>query len=81
MIDDERMLANIASNLRALLTDRDWSLRELIRATSIPLMTLSNLANEKHVPGVIALAKIAEALRTTVDYLLTDHSEKSSPAA
>jgi len=44
-------------------------------------MTLSNLANEKHVPGVIALAKIAEALRTTVDYLLTDHSEKSSPAA
>jgi len=27
VIDDERMLANIASNLRALLTDRDWSLR------------------------------------------------------
>jgi transcriptional regulator with XRE-family HTH domain len=70
VISNEKALENAARNMRSLLEKSGMSLRELARTTGDSPMTLSNILNAKHVPGVSVLARVAEAFGVTIDDLL-----------
>jgi len=70
VISNEKALENVAANMRSLLEESGMSLRELARKTGDSPMTLSNILNAKHVPGISVLARVAEAFKVTVDDLL-----------
>jgi transcriptional regulator with XRE-family HTH domain len=70
VISNEKALENAAKNMRLLLDASGMSLRELARQTGDSPMTLSNIMNAKHVPGVSVLARVAEAFKVTIDDLL-----------
>lgn len=81
MIDDHKMVRNISANLRRLLDERGWSQARLSQESGEKPMTISNLLNGKYVPGIGSLARVADALSTTVDYLIAEHSEEFSRTA
>lgn len=68
---------NIAENVARLLADRDWSQRELSRRTKDPHMSIVNALSGDHIPNAGILARMAEALETTVDSLLSRPKAKT----
>lgn len=81
MIDDQQAVTNIANNVRLLLRERSMTQSALAELTGEPMMNISRVVNAKNLAGVGTLARIAEALRTTVDWLLADHSQETLRSA
>lgn len=75
VIEDREAIANIAQNVTSLLKEKSWSQGDLHRATGESRMTISRICNGQHMPFVATLARIAEALETSVDWLLANHSK------
>lgn len=74
MTDDEA-LKNISENVVRLRGQRSqyW----LAKATQTYPANIARIENGESMPGGGLLSRIAEALETTVDYLLSDHGKKS----
>lgn len=81
MHNDLRMMENVAKNLRSLIEDRGWAQADLARASGLTENVISGILRKKNVPNVVAMVRIAEALRTTVDYLVRDHKKEFSPSS
>jgi transcriptional regulator with XRE-family HTH domain len=80
VIDEDRLLRNISDNIVQLLKERNWSQAELARRTGQTGTEISRIINAKYLPNVGILAKVADALQVTLDFLAYSHPEISSPA-
>ncbi len=77
MLSDTQARGNLAENLSRLLRDRDISQRSLSVLSDVPLMTINSIVNEKHMPGVGVVARIAEAFDVSIDRLVGPPPEKN----
>lgn len=78
VVTNEDARVNIAENLQRLLAALGWKQADLARATGENEMTISYLVRGARLPSAALLARVAEALQTTVEHLLTPHQEKVS---
>ena len=63
---------SFSTNLKALLDVRDMQIKELSAKTGISKNTLDNyLSGQKSFPNVENAVKIAKALKTSVEFLVT----------
>ncbi len=70
MLTEDQARANIAANLQRIMDTRRLSQSELARMTGDDQQSISRILRGKNAPGIAFLARIAEALQTTVDYLI-----------
>ena len=72
MITDETALANISANVCRLMASRipPWTQADLARASGENEMKISRIIRCEQMSGTASLARIAEALDTTMDFLL-----------
>ena len=71
MITDEQAVKYIAKNLRLRLSELEMSQGELARQSHSSAVRISQYARGAVMPGSGVLSRIAEALGTTVDGLLS----------
>lgn len=81
VLPDDVILRNIARNVGTLMEQRGVSQHALSRATGDPVMTINGIVKEQHLPRTGVLARIAEALETTVDALISSPEKKSRRAS
>lgn len=81
VIDDNEAKANIAANVTFLLHERDWPQRKLASITRETRMMICRICRGEHLPNAATLARIAEALHTSVDWLLADHGNQGRKTA
>ena len=81
MLTDEQLLINIASNIQRLLLEREWTQSQLARETGLPQVTVNRICNGKNMPLASVLARIADAFRTSTDWLMAAHEENSRRTA
>lgn len=83
METDEYVKAAVSANLKELMGD-ELSQSELSRRTGDPITTINQVFHGHVMPGAGLLARIADALGTTVDALLSrpkKNPEKSRRSA
>lgn len=81
MLTDEEVKANVAFNLRAILTERGISQSRLAELVNDKQPNVNNILHARHVPNLALVARIADVLKTSVDRLLSEPREKKSSAA
>ena len=81
VITNEQAKKRIAANLVRLLKDRKMSQSELARRTGEARMTIWRLCSALNVPSSALLARIAEALETSLDNLLEAPAKKTRRTA
>ena len=67
----ERELMNLAKRIRARRETLELTQEQLARATGLSPQYISLIEQDKRVPSVSSLARFAEELGVTVDYLIT----------
>lgn len=74
-MSDDQALKNIARNVRLLRGQRSqyWLAKEV---ETYPA-NIARIENGESMPGGGLLSRLADALKTSVDYLLDDHGKKS----
>lgn len=74
-VSDDQALKNISVNVVALRGQRSqyW----LAKSTGTYPSNIARIENGESMPGGGLLSRLADALETSVDYLLADHSKKS----
>lgn len=77
MLTDDDVRVNLAANLKRMLAERDISQAELGRLTGVTQANISLICAGKHVSGVGVLARIAEALDTSIDFLIASPKPSS----
>ncbi len=70
MITDKQTKSYLAENVSDLLDSRGWTQKQLADATGENQMMISRIVRGEHIPAASVLARIAEALDTTMDKLL-----------
>jgi transcriptional regulator with XRE-family HTH domain len=76
VVTNEDARINIAENLQRLLSALGWKQADLARATGESEMTISHMVRGARLPSAALLARVAEALQTSSEHLLTPHREK-----
>jgi transcriptional regulator with XRE-family HTH domain len=71
VITDKDELANLAANLRLELHDRGWKQFDLAQASGVPHYTVSRILHSKCDPSLSAVSRLAKALRTKIDVLIS----------
>lgn len=64
------VMETFANNIRRLRIEKGWTQAELARKAKISKSSLSNYENEKQLPGIYKVYRIAEALDVSESYLL-----------
>lgn len=67
---------NIGKNLKRIREKRQIKQEVLAKALKIKTPNISQYENQKTIPTLQTLIKIAEYFETSVDYFLTEHHEK-----
>jgi transcriptional regulator with XRE-family HTH domain len=78
VISEEEALANAAANLARMMDDRGWTQLELAGRADVGQSTLSRLLRGIGMPGVAAMARIAEALDSSVERILAQPAKEKS---
>jgi len=81
MVSDAEARLNIKANLNRMLATRGITRTKLAQLTGDPLMTISVCVAGKNTPNAALLARIAEALDTSVDLILAPPRENLSEAS
>jgi transcriptional regulator with XRE-family HTH domain len=76
MVTDEIEVNNLAVNLRLSMQEKDWTQLDLERASGIRQPTISGILNKKNVPTIIIVSRLAKALSTSIDNLLSIPPQK-----
>lgn len=71
MISDDDVKGRVSQNLRAAMRILGWTQQRLAETAGIPLMTANRMIRGENVPSVANLHRIAEALGTTMDHLVS----------
>lgn len=74
MITDEQAKKWIAANVTRLMKDRGLTQVDLAAITGEQQMRIWRLANGLHLPSSAVIKRVAEALETTVDDLMSEPS-------
>lgn len=69
MISKNDALRTVSDNVRSLMDERGWSVRELARQSENDPMTISRLCRATNMPTADAIFRIAEAFNVTMDHL------------
>lgn len=77
--DDQSIDQLIAQRLKALRTERGWSLDELAKHSGVSRATLSRLENSEGSPTAGVLGKLASAFGMTISRLMQMVEEKFAP--
>ena len=64
------VMEKFANNIRRLRIEKGWTQAEIARKAKISKSSLSNYENEKQLPGIYKVYRIAEALEVSESYLL-----------
>ncbi len=78
MLTNEEARHNISVNLRRMLQSRGWSQQQLADRCDVLQVNISRILGENRLPRIDVLARIAEALETSVDLLLSPPRETAT---
>lgn len=81
VITDAEARVNIGDNIKALLKTKGWSQGELARQSNESAMNVSRIINGVNLPNAAILARLAEALEVSTDYLISRHGKNSKKSA
>lgn len=81
VLPDSEIAKNIAKNLTDRMAELGISQNALSRMTGDPVMTINGIVNGQHVPRSGVLARIAEALKTSMDALIQGTKKNSRRAS
>lgn len=72
IIKDEYMsVENLSEMIRKIREEKGWSREDLSKESDIPATTITKIEHGKiKSPGIVNIAKIAEALEVSVDQLI-----------
>lgn len=79
-VDDELAKRVIAANVQRLLLKKGLSGRQLADMTGDTPMRINDLIRGRHTPGIGVVTRVAAALDTSVDFLLTEHEIEAGVA-
>lgn len=70
-MQDENLRKAFGTRVKQLRKQKDWSQKRLANQIDIRYQLLNKYEGGQHIPPVETLIKLAEALGTTIDFLLT----------
>lgn len=77
MLSDDQIKQYVSANVREILAENSWRQSDLARATGENEVRISDVCRGISVPGAGFLSRLAEALGTTADELMSDPRKKS----
>lgn len=79
IMQDTALRKAFGARVKQLRKDRDWSQKQLAAQVDIRFQLLNKYEGGQHIPPAETLIKLAEALNTTVDFLLTGNPLQEHP--
>ena len=70
------MKKRIGNNIKRILKAKKWTYKVLSEKSNVSSSTLSNISSGKALPRVETLYRIAQALDTSMDYLINNESDQ-----
>ena len=70
-MNDRQILQAIARNCKRLMADKGLSQAELARTAKVNAMQISRMIHGQHMPSASRLKRIADALGSTIDEIMS----------
>lgn len=80
LMQDTALRQAFGARVKQLRKDRGWSQKQLAAQLDIRFQLLNKYEGGQHIPPAETLIKLADTLKTTVDYLLTGNPQQEHPA-
>ncbi len=80
-MNDTVLRKAFGARVKVLRKQRHWTQKELANRVDIRFQLLNKYESGQHIPPAETLIRLAEALDTTLDYLLTGNPMEDSPLA
>ncbi len=81
LMQDSVLRKAFGARLKQLRKQRHWAQKELAARVDIRFQLLNKYESGQHIPPAETLIRLAQALDTTVDYLLTGNPMEETPLA
>ena len=81
LMQDSVLRKAFGSRVKEMRKNRHWTQKELANRVDVRLQLLNKYEGGQHIPPADTLIRLAKALDTTVDYLLTGDPIKDEPLA
>lgn len=81
LMQDSVLRKAFGARVKEMRKHRHWTQKELANRIGIRFQLLNKYEGGQHIPPAETLIKLADALDTTVDYLLTGDPVKEEPLA
>jgi len=81
LMQDSVLRKAFGARLKQLRKQRHWTQKELAARVDIRFQLLNKYESGQHIPPAETLIRLAQALDTTVDYLLTGNPMEETPLA
>jgi transcriptional regulator with XRE-family HTH domain len=81
LMQDSELRRAFGARVKQLRKQRHWTQKELARKVEIRFQLLNKYEGGQHIPSAETLIRLAEALDTSLDYLLTGNPVEDSPLA
>ncbi len=81
LMQDTELRKAFGTRVKQLRKQRHWTQKELASRLDIRYQLLNKYEGGQHIPPAETLIRLAEALQTSVDYLLTGNPIEDSPLA
>ncbi len=78
MLTDDRAKECLARNVASRLEELGWTQGRLAEESGENDMAISRIIHKKSLPSAAVLARIAESLGVSMDFLLREQAEKKS---
>ena len=79
LMQDTALRKAFGARVKELRKSRDWSQKQLATQLDIRFQLLNKYEGGQHIPPAETLIKLADTLKTTVDYLLTGNPQQEHP--
>jgi transcriptional regulator with XRE-family HTH domain len=81
LMQDSELRRAFGARVKQLRKQRHWTQKALARKVEIRFQLLNKYEGGQHIPSAETLIRLAEALDTSLDYLLTGNPVEDSPLA
>jgi len=81
LMQDTVLRKAFGSRVKGMRKNRHWTQKELANRVDVRFQLLNKYEGGQHIPPADTLIRLAKALDTTVDYLLTGDPMKDEPLA
>ena len=79
LMQDTALRQAFGSRVKQLRKEHGWSQKQLATQLDIRFQLLNKYEGGQHIPPAETLIKLADTLKTTVDYLLTGNPQQEQP--